>query len=128
MPTTENDRRNLQEPVLAHPSLPDRDRKNDAGMHAVQVTAEQTSQAPQAPQEASQTSETVDLELELAEENAPPDQEFEQILKSGANANNGRIPEDPNNELTSEPEEGYREEDPENRGESLPDNMENIRH
>ena len=105
MPTTENDRRNRQQPVLEHPSLPDHDRRNDPGMHSVYVD-------PAA---------VADIVEEKDEEAlAPPDQEFGQILKSGLAANAGRIPVDPNNFLTSDPDPSP-DQDPENRGDSLLD-------
>jgi hypothetical protein len=59
---------------------------------------------------------------------APPDQEFAQILESGPSANRGRIPEDPNNWLTSDPEVGTQDLDPENRGESLVDDLNGDKH
>lgn len=123
MPTTENDRRNLQEPVLAQPSLPDHDRRNDPGMHSV-VPHEIQEQQEQVKKDATQINpETPDVDNP-----PPPDQEFGQILASGHNANQGRIPEDPNNWNTSDPEKGYSEMDPENRGDSLPDYLERDRH
>ena len=59
---------------------------------------------------------------------AAPDQEFGQMIESGTRANNGLIPEDPNNWLTSDSETGYGDGDPENRGESLADLVENDKH
>lgn len=117
MPTTENDRRNLQQPILENPSLPDHDRTNDPGMHTA-IPEEIRDQNVQAP----------DAELTDDSEIAAPDQEFAQILESGTIANRGRIPEDPNNWLTSDPEKGTQDLDPENRGDSLVDIMDNDRH
>jgi hypothetical protein len=118
MPANENERRNLQQPTLEKPSLPDHDRTKDQGMHKAE------------PATLNQNEEIVNEELvKLEEETAPPDQEFEQLIEKGADTNAGRIPEDPNNWLTSDPEKGeYREDDPENRGESLPDDLDGIKH
>jgi hypothetical protein len=114
MPTTENDRRNRQQPVLENPSLPDHDRKNDPGMHtAVPEEFVNPQTGPGALDE---------------EEIAPPDQEFGQVLQSGPDANQGRIPEDPNNWLTSDPSPGTNDRDPEDRGDSLPDILERTQH
>lgn len=118
MPTTENDRRNRQEPILEKPSLPDHDRRNDPGMHSV------------IPEE-SREQKNLNVDADLTDESdkiAPPDQEFTQILESGTIANRGRIPEDPNNWLTSDPEKGTQDLDPENRGDSLVDIMEGDKH
>jgi hypothetical protein len=110
MPTTENDRRNLQQPVLEHPSMPDHDRTKDPGMHAAvpDESAELDVMGPGALDES---------------EIAAPDQAFEQILKSGIESNKGRIPEDPNNWLTSDDDKSL-EHDPEDRGDSAPDILE----
>jgi hypothetical protein len=119
MPTTENDRRNQQQPILENPSLPDHDRRRDPGMHSA------------IPHESSEQ-EIFDPDKELTDdlEIAPPDQEFQQILENGTRSNQGRIPVDPNNWLTSDPtREGNDEDlDPENRGESLPDIMDGDKH
>ena len=116
MPTTENDRRNAQQPVLQNPSLPDHNRLMDEGMHAA---------VPTQPTDVEAKAEFEDLEVDLA----APDQEFGEILKSGFRASGGRIPEDPNNWNTSEPEkDGIGDGDPEDRGESLPDILDNIQH
>lgn len=109
MPANENERRNQQKPVLENPSPPDHDRRNDPGMRKVRIDPNLTS--------------PIDLnELHGADDDAtaPPDQEFSQILESGARANEGRIPDDPNNWLTADPDPSP-EQDPENRGDSLPD-------
>ncbi len=126
MPASENDRRNQQEPTLANPSIPDHDRKNDEGMHAA------------IPREMLDSQPTMVGNIQEGEANvggalnespiAAPDQEFGQIMASGPAANNGLIPEDPNNWLTADPEIGYGEGDPESRGESLPDILEGDRH
>jgi hypothetical protein len=108
MPATENDRRNIQQPTLERPSMPDHDRTRDPGMHSVMP-------------ENLEDEETIALLNSDEDEIAPPDQEFGQMLESGMKANNGRIPEDPNNWLTSEPDKGSKDHDPESRGESLPD-------
>ena len=111
MPTTENDRRNQQKLTLENPSLPDHDRKSDPGMHS-------------AIPEETREQETINVDADLTDEQdklAPPDQEFTQILESGTRSNRGRIPEDPNNWLTSDPEQGTQDQDPENRGTSLVD-------
>jgi hypothetical protein len=115
MPTTENDRRNQQQPILENPSLPDHDRTKDPGMHAA------------VPME---SQEEVDPDKELTDdlEIASPDQEFQQILEDGTRSNRGKIPEDPNNWLTSDPEVGTQDQDPENRGDSLPDIMDGDKH
>jgi hypothetical protein len=108
MPSTENNRRNLQQPVLEQPSLPDHDRTKDQGMHeahAVTIDAESAEK-------------TVNMEPE----DAAPDQAFEQMLASGPAANAGKIPSDPNNWLTSDP--AAADENPEDRGVSLPDIIE----
>ncbi|MES2856849.1 MAG: hypothetical protein V4692_13345 [Bdellovibrionota bacterium] len=117
MPTTENDRRNQQQPILENPSLPDHDRRSDPGMHT-------------AIPEESREQENIDVDAELTDdlELAAPDQEFAQILKSGTASNNGLIPDDPNNWLTSDPERGVQDLDPESRGESLPDIMDGDKH
>lgn len=114
MPTTENDRRNLQQPVLEKPALPDHDRTQDEGMHRA------------IPDEFRERSE--DTGSMEDEQLAPPDQEFGQVLQSGHSANQGRIPEDPNNALTSDKGGEYDEQDPEDRGESLPDYLERDKH
>ncbi len=126
MPTTENDRRNQQILTLDNPSLPDHDRTRDEGMHTA------------VPREFLGNQETFVGGIQEGQPNeagaldespiAPPDQEFQQLIDSGVNANNGQIPEDPNNWLTSDPEQGYGEGDPENRGESLPDILEKTQH
>lgn len=126
MPATENNRRNMQEPTLANPSLPDHDRTRDKGMHSA------------VPREMLDPNETMVGGIQEGQANqagslderpiAAPDQEFGQLLKSGPNANSGRIPEDPNNWLTSDPEQGYGEGDPESRGDSLPDILDGGRH
>lgn len=126
MPATENDRRNRQETVLANPSLPDHDRSRDKGMHAAipnETLGEQKTTV-------GRIQEGQDNEAGALDESAiaAPDQEFRQLIESGASANNGRIPEDPNNWLTSDAEDGYQEGDPENRGDSLPDILEGDRH
>lgn len=114
MPATENDRRNLQQPTLDKPSLPDHDRTRDDGMHQAQPAT---------------INENADEVVNMEEEGAAPDQEFEQLMVSGTDATNGLMPDDPNNWLTSDPEKGeYREQDPENRGDSLPDLLERDRH
>jgi hypothetical protein len=114
MPTTENDRRNLQQPVLERPSLPDHDRTKDPGMHTAipDESADLDVMGPGALDES---------------EVAAPDQAFSQILESGAKATNGRIPEDPNNWLTSDADKSL-EHDPEDRGESAPDILEGDQH
>jgi len=117
MPSTENDRLNLGEPVLQNPSLPDHDRRKDAGMHA--AVPEETME---------QNSIDVDMDLmDTSEE--PPDQEFGQILEAGTTANGGRIPIDPNNKLTSDEDpSGVGDEDPEDRGESTVDVLDGDKH
>ncbi len=116
MPSTENDRLNQQLPTLANPSLPDHDRRKDEGMHTAipEETMEQ---------------EMMDVDAELMDESIePPDQEFGQILKSGTRSNGGRIPVDPNNSLTSDPEIGLQDLDPEDRGESTVDEYDGDKH
>ncbi|HVK60097.1 MAG TPA: hypothetical protein VM432_01055 [Bdellovibrionales bacterium] len=108
MPTTENDRRNQQQTILEKPSLPDHDRSKDPGMHKAN---------PDHPI----ADPDIDKDLTDESEIAPPDQAFQQILEDGLNATQGHILEDPNNTLTSEPEEGYDDKDPENRGDSTVD-------
>lgn len=117
MPTTENDRRNIQQPTLQNPSMPDHDRRKDEGMHSV------------IPDE-TRDQEMMNVDADITDDSdiSPPDQEFGQILESGTTANGGRIPEDPNNWLTSEPERGTQDLDPENRGESLVDDLNNDKH
>jgi hypothetical protein len=119
MPTTENDRRNLQKPTLEKPSLPDHDRKKDPGMHSAIPDAlnEVLARDERRPKGALDESET-----------APPDQEFGQILESGLAANQGQFPNDPNNSLTSDHASVDQDDDPENRGESLPDIIERNQH
>lgn len=135
MPTSENDRRNLQKPVLEQPSLPDHDRRKDAGMHSARPDT--IDEAELMAKERYPTRSHPEIEMDLGaldedeSETAPPDQEFSQILQSGPRANQGRIPDDPNNWLTSNKEniyQDYQEQDPENRGESLPDSLEQIKH
>ena len=116
MPATENNRRNMQEQILEHPSLPDHDRRKDPGMHNAIPEEMLTSQ---------------DIEVDSLfddEEIEAPDQEFSQILKSGPAANQGKIPEDPNNWLTSDRDKKSIEDDSEDRGESLADIAEGIQH
>ena len=118
MPTTENDRRNLQQPTLEKPSMPDHDRTKDKGMHA-------------ANPEHLDNPEDLNIDADITDEGdrfAAPDQEFEQISESGPKANGGRIHEDPNNLLTSEPETSIDDQDPENRGESQPDILDGDKH
>jgi hypothetical protein len=117
MPTTENDRLNLGQPVLQNPSLPDHDRRKDAGMHAA------------IPEETS-AQETLDVDLELMDNSEePPDQEFGEILQAGTKSNGGRIPVDPNNKLTSDGDpSGVGDEDPEDRGESTVDDYDGDKH
>lgn len=121
MPTTENDRRNLQQPTLEHPSMPDHDRTKDAGMHAA------------IPEESLDEAE-LRVDADLTDDDdaiAPPDQEFAQILESGTRSNHGRIPEDPNNWLTADKDPkslSDQDLDPESRGESLPDIMDGDKH
>ena len=112
MPTTENDRRNRQQPVLENPSMPDHDRTKDEGMHRARP------EQPEFP---------IDAE-DVDEATAPPDQEFSEVLQSGFASNQGRIPDDPNNWLTSEPGKSLVDQDPEDRGESLPDILERDKH
>jgi hypothetical protein len=109
MPSTENNRRNLQQPTLEHPSMPDHDRTKDKGMHEVHAQT---------------VSENQDEVVNPETEKAAPDQEFDQILTSGPAANNGRMPDDPNNWLTSDSDNTASEGDPEDRGVSLPDILE----
>ena len=126
MPATENGRRNTSQPTLENPSMPDHDRNLDKGMHAA------------IPREMLENDETRvgnvqegDISTKGAmDENAitAPDQEFEQIIASGTQSNGGRIPEDPNNWLTSDSETGYGDGDPENRGESTVDEAAGDRH
>lgn len=110
MPTTENERRNQQKPVLENPSPPDHDRRKDRGMRKVRID----------PSQASEIDISDDIRGVEDDAIAPPDQEFSQLLESGARANEGRIPDDPNNWLTADPDKSP-EQDPENRGDSLPD-------
>jgi hypothetical protein len=119
MPATENDRRNLQQPTLDNPSMPDHDRRNDEGMHAA---------IPDESREQEQLN--VDSDLTDDADITAPDQEFGQILESGTTANGGRIPEDPNNWLTSDPGPGLgaQDMDPEDRGESLVDDLQGDKH
>jgi len=113
VPTTENDRRNQQAPVLQNPSLPDHDRRRDPGMHSVCLEPEQFDPlGPSAPDES---------------DRAAPDAEFGEILHSGTKSNQGKIPVDPNNLLTSDSDASV-EQDPEDRGESLPDIMDGDQH
>ena len=118
MPSTENDRLNQQQPVLANPSLPDHDRRNDKGMHTAipEGTLEQ---------------ELIDVDADLMDDSeAPPDQEFGEILQAGTRSNGGRIPVDPNNSLTSDPLPGKSQSDldPEDRGDSTVDDYNNDKH
>lgn len=113
MPTTENDRRNQQQPVLEKPSLPDHDRTRDAGMHT--AVPSETREAQTGPGSLDES------------EVAAPDQEFSQILTSGPAASEGRIHEDPNNWLTADRSKSL-DDDPEDRGDSLPDLVENDKH
>lgn len=117
MPATENDRLNQQEPVLANPSLPDHDRRKDAGMHAA------------VPEEVMEQEDT-DIDMDLMDNSEePPDQEFGEILAAGTTANGGRIPVDPNNKLTSDDDpSGVGDEDPEDRGESTVDDYDGDKH
>lgn len=126
MPATENDRRNQQEPTLANPSMPDHDRTTDEGMHAAvptEMLADPTTRVGGIQEGQANEGGGFD-EAPIA----APDQEFGQVIQSGPAANHGRIPEDPNNWLTSDPEGGYQEGDPENRGDSLPDILEGNQH
>lgn len=126
MPATENNRRNMQETVLENPSIPDHDRTKDEGMHAA------------IPREMMENDETHVGNVQESDSReggslsddalAAPDQEFGQMIESGTRANQGHIPEDPNNWLTSDAEQGYGDGDPENRGESLVDALENDKH
>ena len=116
MPATENDRRNMQEQILEHPSLPDHDRRKDPGMHNAIPEEMLTAQ---------------DIEVDTLfedDEIEAPDQEFAQILKSGTSSNQGKIHEDPNNWLTSDRDATSVEADLEDRGESLADIAEGIQH
>jgi hypothetical protein len=117
MPATENNRLNLGEPVLQNPSLPDHDRRNDKGMHAA------------IPEESmAQNDLDVDMELMGSAEEAP-DQEFGQILEGGTTANGGRIPLDPNQNLTADNNRGEIDgDDPENWGESTVDDLNGDKH
>lgn len=117
MPATENDRLNAGEPVLQNPSMPDHDRRKDAGMHS--AIPEETSDQPM-----------LDVDMELMDNSEePPDQEFGQILADGTRANGGRIPVDPNNKLTSDDDiSGVGDEDPEDRGESTVDEFDGDKH
>jgi hypothetical protein len=116
MPATENDRRNMQEQILEHPSLPDHDRRKDPGMH-------------NAIPEEMLTAQDVEVDtLFEDDEIEAPDQEFSQILKSGPSANQGKIPDDPNNWLTSDRDAKNIDDDPEDRGESQADIVEGIQH
>lgn len=114
MPTTENDRLNRQLPVLEHPSLPDHDRRKDSGMHSAVPD-------PSADLEVMDKGALDDSEI------TPPDQAFGQILQGGVAANQGRIPEDPNNWLTADFDKSM-DHDPEDRGDSLPDIAERDQH
>lgn len=116
MPATENDRLNQQQPVLANPSLPDHDRTKDAGMHSA------------IPEETMEQS-LMDVDADLMDDSQePPDQEFGEILKAGTRSNGGRIPVDPNNSLTSDPQIGSNDLDPEDRGESTVDDYNGDKH
>ena len=119
MPTTENDRLNIGEPVLQNPSLPDHDRRKDTGMHSASLEARSVKEL-----------RDVDLDLELLDYGeAPPDQEFSEILHSGPKSNGGRIPVDPNNKLTSDDDPpGVGDEDPEDRGDSTVDDYDGDKH
>ena len=118
MPATENDRRNAQQTVLENPSMPDHDRRDDDGMRSA------------IPTESDDAEILADLrsDLDQTDELAPPDQEFGQILSSGLQSNHGMIPVDPNNWLTSEKNLYGSDDDPEDRGESLPDIADGIQH
>ena len=126
MPATENSRRNQAEPTLENPSLPDHDRNRDEGMHAaipremLDIEATKIGNIPEGDDGmAGSMNEAA---------TAAPDQAFSQMIQSGTAGNNGRIPEDPNNWLTSDPEQGYSDGDPENRGESTVDEMDGDQH
>jgi hypothetical protein len=122
MPTTENDRRNQQQPIPTS-DLPDHDRRKDPGMHT--ALPEEYRPIHPTPQETAKDQTFSDHD---ENETAPPDQEFQQILQSGPDANQGKIPEDPNNRLTSDQDTLDIEQDPESRGESLPDVIDNVKH
>lgn len=125
MPATENSRRNEQQPVLENPSLPDHDRTVDEGMHAAvprEMMENQETRVGNIPEGDTNTRGGMD-EAAIA----PPDQEFTEMMESGR-THGVRIPEDPNNWLTSDAEAGYGDGDPENRGESLVDAMEGDKH
>jgi hypothetical protein len=117
MPSTENDRLNVGQPVLQNPSLPDHDRRKETGMHS-------------AIPEESMEQEAIDIDKDLMDDSGEaPDQEFGQILEAGTIANGGRIPVDPNNKLTSDEDpSGVGDEDPEDRGESTVDDYEGDKH
>lgn len=117
MPSTENDRLNRGQPVLQNPSLPDHDRRKEAGMHS-------------AIPEESMEQDALDVDKDLMDDSEePPDQEFGQILEAGTISNGGRIPVDPNNKLTSDGDpSGVGDEDPEDRGESTVDDYEGDKH
>lgn len=117
MPTTENDRLNQGMPVLQNPSMPDHDRKRDAGMHTA-IPEETTEQ------------QMMDVDQDLMDNSQEaPDQEFGEILEAGTRANGGRIPIDPNNKLTSDEDpSGVGDEDPEDRGESTVDDYQGDKH
>ena len=117
MPTTENDRLNMGQPVLQNPSLPDHDRRKDSGMHA-------------AIPEETMAQQGLDVDLELMDNSEdPPDQEFRQILEAGTASTGGRIPIDPNNKLTSDEDpSGVGDEDPEDRGDSTVDDFDGDKH
>lgn len=118
MPATENDRLNLQQPTLANPSMPDHDRRKDEGMHMAM------------PEESVEMA-LLDIDDGVIEQDsniAPPDQEFGQVLESGTKANGGRIHDDPNNWLTSDKTLGSNDMDPEDRGESLVDDLDGDKH
>jgi hypothetical protein len=87
MPTTENDRRNLQQVTLEKPSMPDHDRRKDPGMHSAGST-----------------------EAPVPQDVAP---------------NLDRVPllEDPDEWLTSDPPTLEGDLDPEERGDSLVDQL-----
>jgi hypothetical protein len=79
MPSTENDRRNRQQPILERPSLPDHDRRKDEGMHKAWPAT-----APAYVDSDINPSDIMNIEEEIA----PPDQEYKQILTSGAAGSN----------------------------------------
>lgn len=118
MPATENDRRNQQKVILEKPSFPDHDRTQERGMHSA---------FPGELRERIESPNSKFIEFDEVQ-SAPPDQEFTQVLHSGASVNQGRIHEDPNNWLTSDHDDWDAEKDPENRGESLPDYIEGDKH